>query len=338
MSDMLNHYYCGRQSLETLPAEMTISRLIAAHYDAFRLGTQGPDFFFYGFPLSVGRRQSALPFGGMIHRRHIDDFFEAGFDFAFSHPDTRDLILCYLAGFSCHHALDTATHPYIYYRTGCYDKTDSRTRIYAYYHKLLEVLLDVAFSQFEYGRQGCYFNLPKIFTVTPATKTALEAFYAQVLPAVFGDTPTPGSIARSIERSRRLARTFGDAPGRKKKMLRRFERIVGEEHCLSRAMYPLYTNEFLVLNLGHDTWCHPITGEQYHESYPDLFKAGVAGTVSRLGAISAAADAGSFSREAIHNQYGDLSYLTARPWQAAGEMRTFDLIFENHPELLDPHK
>ena len=51
MSDMLNHYCCGREALDALPEHSTMNAIILNHYDAYRLGTQGPDFFYYHHPM-----------------------------------------------------------------------------------------------------------------------------------------------------------------------------------------------------------------------------------------------------------------------------------------------
>lgn len=331
MSDMLNHYFCGQRAFELLPEESPMRTIIADHYDVYRLGTQGPDFFYYDFPIPLPGHYPTTQYGSLIHRQRINDFFIQGLAYAKSHPWERDVVLSYLAGFLSHHALDTATHPFIFYRTGCYDRHFPPSRIYSYFHKRYEVLLDVANLRYVFNQWACHFNAEKIFTLSPQTEEILDLFYSHILRCVYGVSPSPHSFKKSLHNTRRIVRHTADATGSKKWALSSVERLVGEEHALSRVFYPADTDIPLVLNLNHSSWRHPVTGAFSSDSYVDLFNRGTAQTVTRIQALDTPKIT---NAHVIPPLLQDHSYLTDLPWEDDREMQYFDFLFHQHPELL----
>ncbi|MDD2414045.1 MAG: zinc dependent phospholipase C family protein [Eubacteriaceae bacterium] len=332
MSDMLNHYYCGQEAFNNLPADTPLHQAIALHPDAYHLGTQGPDFFYYDMPLPPHKPNN--PLGSIIHTRGIDRFFYNGFQYAAGHPEDRSLILSYLAGFSCHHSLDTQSHPFIFYRTGRYDRSRWVTHFYSYFHKYYEVLLDVAFLQYRYKKLAATFNFRELFSPQPHTLTVLDNFYADVMRHTYGIEMQPGAVKRAVRSTRWLSFHFSDLDDYKKNILRRIEKLLNEEMAVSRVFYPMFTNERLVLNLSHNVWHDPCTNQPHQESYPDLFDLSVEQTNQRFQIINRwLTDPCAFSRDAIHLMYGNRSYLTGLPCTDKHKMTHFDIFFETIPHM-----
>lgn len=332
MSDMLNHYYCGREALSALPDDSALGRAIAAHPDAYYFGTQGPDFFYYDIPRPGHLACNHL--GSAIHTHRVDAFYYYGFQYTRQHPQSADVLLSYLAGFSCHHALDTISHPFIFYRTGRFDRTRWATHFYSYYHKYYEVLLDVAFVQYQYAQLAAAFNFSQLFAPDPSTVQVLEGFYAYVMRHAQGYEMVPGSLAKTIRSSHAVSFCFSDLNDYKKHALRRIERPLHEELALSRGLYPKFTDLRPVLNLDHEEWLDPCTGEPHHASYPELFARSLELTNRRFAAIDRLiADEWSLTMDAVHQIYGNRSYLTGIPCNEKQKMTHFDIIFYRHPHL-----
>lgn len=333
MSDMLNHYCCGREALDALPEHSTMNTIILNHYDAYRLGTQGPDFFYYHHPMPWKGAKPLHRYGNLIHKKRVDAFFYYGFKYAFTNERDRDIILSYLAGFSCHHSLDVATHPYIFYKTGHCDSTTPGSRIYSYYHKYFEVLLDVAHYQYEYQKLGCFFPLEKLFTPSPRTLNALEQFFTFIMKYIYGETTPRDCIKDALADTAQLARLFSDPNNRKRHFLQPIERLIQEERLVTRVFYPLYTNEYLVLNVPEEPWQHPCTGETCTDSYPQLFKQAVSDTVHKINMMDNFLDNDNVTVSEVHEMYGNKCYDRAIPCGSDLEMTYFDIIFEKHPQL-----
>lgn len=327
MSDMLNHYYCGRAALAKLPEDSPIRQLILQHYDAFRLGTQGPDFFYYHFPFPWQPYSSLHNYGTLIHTQKIDAFFYYGLKYAFTSQKERAIILSYLAGFTCHHALDTSSHPYIFNKTGCYDEQDASTRIFSYWHKTFEVLLDVAFLQYAYGKTASSFSFEKLFSPTAETADALESLYAFMMGSVYQQSIKSGFIHDALKDIRTAASLFPDPHKRKQIALQTLEQCLQEKGVLSRCFYPLYTDELSVLNLAHHPWQHPCTGETSTESYPQLFDKAVEKTTDHLLQLDKLILSPHFTLETIHQIYQNQSYDTGLPCGQASPMQYFDYFF-----------
>ncbi|MDO4288786.1 MAG: hypothetical protein Q4C55_06315 [Eubacterium sp.] len=334
MSDMLNHYCCGRDALKAMPEDSAIKKIILENYDAYRLGTQGPDFFYYHHPMPWNPLRPLHRYGNKIHKTKIDAFFYFGFQYALNAPKDKNIILSYLAGFSCHHSLDVASHPYIFYLTGHCDAKAPGSRVFSYYHKYFEVLLDVAYYQYEYQKLACFFPLDKLFTPRKKTVDALEAFYSFIMACVYNEPLQRGCVADTLQDTAELARFFGDPRTRKKRVVRAIEKLIDEEKVVSRVFYPLFTDELTVLNLANHPWKHPCTGEVHSESYPQLFKQAVAETTRKLTAIDSFMDLPKGpTPEIIGDMYHNLCYDTGLPANAGLDMQYFDIIFDHYPQL-----
>ncbi len=334
MSDMLNHYCCGREALAAIPQDSTIAEIILSNYDAYRLGTQGPDFYYYHHPMPWNPIKPLHRYGNKIHKTKIDAFYYFGFQYALNVPKERDIILSYLAGFSCHHSLDVASHPFIFYLTGHCDAKAPGSRIFSYYHKYYEVLLDVAYYQYEYQKTACYFPLKKLFTPRQKTVDALERFYSFIMSCVYNEPIQPGCVKDTLQDTAELADLYSDPHAKKKRIVQKLEKIIDEELVVSRVFYPMSTDELTVLNLANHPWKHPCTGEIHNESYPQLFKEAVQETVRKLLAIDELIRLPKGpTPDMIHNMYHNLCYDTGLPADDNLEMQHFDIIFEHHPHL-----
>lgn len=104
MPDVVTHNRMGRSVYKKLPAEISsgIDRSI------FRVGLLGPDpyskYRFFAPPLRRGINKRFV----VMHREKTGDFLTE----MAKYSQTPEMF-SYLAGFLCHYALDSTTHPYI---------------------------------------------------------------------------------------------------------------------------------------------------------------------------------------------------------------------------------
>lgn len=104
MSEMLSHYFCAQDVKAALPDTSTLKAAIAAHPDAYNLGAQGPDFFFYDLLPVPGRRNFHIKYGSLIHGNAVDAFFTTGWRACQALTGhARETAAAYLAGFTVHH-------------------------------------------------------------------------------------------------------------------------------------------------------------------------------------------------------------------------------------------
>ena len=162
MPDLVSHYYFGEQVLASLP-EATQTPI---HKDIFFHTTPGPDVW---FPMGFygGKNKAKSKRGGYMHKNNTGAFLTALARECRSGTD-RDALFSYLAGFLCHYALDTVTHPYILYFTGEYDDTPE-TIAYRGNHMRLERAIDCWIIRSKYALVPGRFSITERFTGGLAT-------------------------------------------------------------------------------------------------------------------------------------------------------------------------
>lgn len=93
------------------------------------------------------KRQSRVrEFGHYFHKNNTREFFinlinYIKYNDLGHNPET----MAFLYGFLSHYILDSTMHPYIYYKTGVFDKNNKDTHKYKSKHHLMEVYLDKYF-------------------------------------------------------------------------------------------------------------------------------------------------------------------------------------------------
>ena len=103
MPDTTAHHYFGQQVFKALPAD--VQALLSAHKSVFDLGLQGPDLLFYYKPFLNNQIREL---GVQIHWHSARGRMAAAAARLRERAD--DAALCYLLGYACHHALDSAFH------------------------------------------------------------------------------------------------------------------------------------------------------------------------------------------------------------------------------------
>ena len=327
MSDMLNHYYCGREILQKLPDDNRFRQAALTHYDAYRFGTQGPDFLYYSVLSALVNRKSQK-LAKLIHTQNTSRFFYDGLRYSLN-SENPDIGLAYMAGYTTHYALDVETHPFIFCRTGKFEASQPWTRVYGYMHKMYEVLLDTAMAQYEYKEQAVYQTCEKVFQVRPETSDYLEKFYHDTALETYGFVTTPGAVTASQKAALHIVETAKDPSGIRRKIIAPVENMVGQPLAVTRLLYPVYTDELSVLNLNHETWHQPVTGQAHNESYPKLFHSAVDKGAYLLENTNSLIQKNNFTSDDILALYKNKSYLSGVGCEIEETFKYFDLFFDS---------
>ena len=101
MPDIVVHTSFGKEAAQRIDFEI--------ENDVYRFGLLGPDpYLFYRFFVPPFRNR-VNRYSSVMHRTHTGDFLAELANRAKGNPE----VFPYLAGFLCHYALDSNTHPYI---------------------------------------------------------------------------------------------------------------------------------------------------------------------------------------------------------------------------------
>ena len=142
MPDMLAHYLVAEQAARRLDGTQA-ARLVDGAWDAYKVGAQGPDVFFYA---NLLRRRGRPDLAHLTHRHRMSAAFRSLLGLAMALPaDERQVALAFVAGYAAHLCLDAEAHPWVLYWTGdITEGADAELKAQAFRrHGVLEASIDV---------------------------------------------------------------------------------------------------------------------------------------------------------------------------------------------------
>lgn len=166
MAGLFSHLISGKATLNTLDDEY--KEILNKHKQAYYLGTQGPDLFFYYYTGNFYNSTRSL--GYILHKERIGKFLsELLYQTKHIKNDNdREIATAYFLGYISHYVVDAHAHPYVYYHAGF--STRKRFKFSpknSIYHRRLEsnldkILLDYAYDNAKehHTRSENLFDLP----------------------------------------------------------------------------------------------------------------------------------------------------------------------------------
>ena len=138
MPATVTHAFFAKDVFEILPVEIS-KRL---NLDRCKMFGQSVDSLMFYNLFSIMPGKDIRRFQSYFHSHKTQDFFLNLLRYI--HDNNLDDIdvNSFLVGFLCHFALDSTLHPYIIYKTGCFDKKNPNTYKYNNVHAFMETFLD----------------------------------------------------------------------------------------------------------------------------------------------------------------------------------------------------
>ncbi|WP_028242809.1 zinc dependent phospholipase C family protein [Pseudobutyrivibrio ruminis] len=330
MPGFITHLLFGEQSISFIESTDTRT-LIEKHQTAYSLGLEGPDIFFYHIPAYLFYKRNI---GKVMHDENVMLFFDYLFDARNSFEDAHSRRICdaYILGFLGHYTLDTACHPYIYYKTdhlenikksGVYDfgkhvslETDIDHIILNHYKHILP-------SEYDYATAVCPSRNEK--------RVISELLYIAINKTYPRNKIRLRTIKNSINTFIRLNHKMNDPQGKKKRHIRSIEQFFFKCAVISSMIpsdsyikYPDPCNE------KHNTWYNPWNPAKVHdESVFDIMNKSMPTYIERIELYMKACGNTSFIdsesnvkeetnqflhyRNLLLSNLSDLSYLSGLP-------------------------
>jgi len=272
MPAILTHHLFGKAVLSKLGAGAFPTR---DERDAFLLGNQGPDPFFYA--VFTPQMVAVKKFGSALHSEKVDESIDALRALVRALPEPQQKVAdSYLCGYLCHFTLDSIEHPLIFSQqyaiTGAgikgLDADDG-----SFVHGQIESDLDTMMLYQLTGRTIREFVVPRqvLFASDEVLRLA-NSLYTQVALGVYGLELPGDAFSRSVRDMRASVRVLYSPSGKKRVVLGYLERVF-RRHSLMQAMsHREQTGEDCAFNnSAHATWTHPFTGDQHDTSFTDGF-------------------------------------------------------------------
>lgn len=253
MPGFTTHYLFGLNTYRQLEHN-PLKKIIHTNHEAYSLGLQGPDLFFYFLPSYAIHANNI---GSVAHTEDTGKFlyYLLNSRQLFTERRQQHIAEAYIAGFLGHYTLDTHCHPYIYWQTDFQEKNNR----YHGRHMCLEVDIDTELLQFykqccpSAFRQDTVIHLTRLQVRTIAT--ILHYVYRKTYPELGILYPTMYISIRSIQLG---TKWLWDPSGKKKRLLCGLEQLILGYPLLS-TLIPSDTQKFYLdpLNILHRPWHNP---------------------------------------------------------------------------------
>ena len=260
----------------------------------FEFAAFGPDPWFLYKPWK-DKRQGR---GRRMHTTRTGEFLNALARRAAesSHPDE---LFSYLAGFLCHYALDSATHPYIISRT-------TREILVPGAHRMFEHSLDTLQMRRDGNLEGKH-PLTSHYMAKMKLPEALDGDLEKVYGDVYGWKKVRKALNGTYRRFYLCYRMMENPKG----FLARLTRLTGSEKLKSLAYSESLLDGTDVENEGHAPWCHSHEESEIHtESFGEMRQKAAAKAVSMIEAVYRFVYRKEGTPEELAEQIGNLSYLS----------------------------
>lgn len=273
MPGFVTHYLFGVDAYKKIHVE-SIRRNLRKNHNAYALGMQGPDVFFYYLPTFIFHKTNI---GDLAHRKDTGAFLmyllesRTLFNGNLKYQRIAD---AYISGFLGHYTLDSIVHPYVYALTKYNPKEAPKDTVYFGQHAYLETEMDNEFLFLKKGLSPTQFRQHETIFLSASQKKVISKMLSYAYTNTYnGIKVYPFQISAATRWMCAGIKLMHDPSGQKKVIVRYIERLLFDRPYIS-AMMPSdkYKFVFNCFNLNHRSWKHPWTKETSNESFFDLYE------------------------------------------------------------------
>lgn len=241
----------------------------------YEMFSQSFDNFLYYISLNFKKYNSVKKLTKKGHKTNVKKYFMHILKNIMDlHLENDPQVLAYLYGSINHYVLDSTCHPFIFYKTGVYDKKKKETKKYRGLHGDMESNIDAFFYINKYHKLYYKVNITKEFIPKITFSKNLE----NIVNASIYDTFKLDKMAKcyfsGYKNSRILYRLFiNDKYGIKKLMYKILDKVL-----LIRPTNFEYYSTYIkqpninYLNIAHKKWYYPSDESiSSNESFIDLY-------------------------------------------------------------------
>lgn len=316
MPAIFAHYFCGEKAIKRM--DKHTRELYEQNWPMFRLGCQGPDILFYHNVEPWRKDYGLYQLGRSMHAKYIDRMVHSALSFIRRAPRAQqDGLVAYLAGYLCHYALDSTTHPYVYYVA-----KDS------IHHIRLETMLDVMMREKRHLKPG-QLTVGAIIALPAEEMKRVGELYSAVCKEVYEREIPPDYVVKALRDMNLSQRILRDPKGRKIKLVRGLERMLRRpEGDFTRIVYPLHPDEkYDYANLKNRPWKNPCDESIVkQDNFFELVEQ-AAQQAAELATMLYKVYNGDENEEALIQLVGHQSFNTGLPYEQGEEMKYFNVIF-----------
>lgn len=285
MPDIWTHILCGNKSIAAIDNDELYSEILNK-INIFKLGTQGPDiFYYYKFWRGINTKGDKI-LGKLMHTDRTGEFLINCLKYLKAQSGRNNYIelLVYVLGFISHYTLDSIAHPYIY----CYAFSQSNNISSSYmtdaYHKKIETIIDNIYlrenSDLCFGGITPYEAIDVGICVPGSINDCLKSQIQYIY-----NFKIKNSIINNAYRDMKIGlKLLYDPTSIKVKTTKFVEKILRTPEKYSCAFYPINVDcNFDYMNNSHNEWCNPYKKqESCRYSFNDLLNLAVVESSNKI--------------------------------------------------------
>lgn len=266
------HAYFSQDVYDILPS--TIKNKL--NVDRLKTFGQSTDslMFYNLFNILPGKRVRS--FQNYFHTNKTQEFFINLINYIKENNYINDSDVCsFLVGAICHYVLDSTIHPYIFYKTGYFNKKDKSTYKYNNVHAFMETFLDNDMIKRRENINPYKFKIGKFCLNTKAFSKELNDTLDKVFDQTFEFKNMSKIYSKSLKQMKRAIVVFRqDQFGVKKFFYKLADTFTSRKTFRFEAIsyhYPIQDRHNF-LNENHKIWRNPTTYDMTStESFLDLY-------------------------------------------------------------------
>ena len=268
MPAIIAHYLMSKASAKSL-SNKEVFENIKQHSSIFYLGAQGPDILLF----ALGNKElNAL--GERMHREGIKSFYSECINRLrkTSIHDGRGELSAYMAGFLCHYALDTCTHPYIYYKTGFSDEDGNLDIESTIRHRFFETTIDCILSNHLDDKDPFSQNVFEKISIASKKRVLIGKFLSDVIASSYNVFIYPEDLSKALKDIAFVYKMLSDKTGKKRAFAMKLSKVFRGIAPIAALIHytPVNTQDYL--NERRDVWYYPWDDAiDVNLSFMDLF-------------------------------------------------------------------
>lgn len=327
MPSTMTHTYFGLDVYQGLPNHC--QNKIKNKLEYFKLFCQGSDpFMFYHFFLGK-RAKEVKSIQTKMHQTNTQKFFLSIIHYIEkNHLIENQEVMAYLYGYICHYCLDYHTHPFIYYKSGCFHPEDKKTHAYNGVHQEIEYAIDCYFIQKKELQDPklfkVYRHIFQVHSFSPTLKNLMKetiekTYHLKNIVPLYLDS------IRAMKLFFRFANY--DPYGIKLKLYKMIDGLTSDKTIRLQELSYYYTSpkKLTYLNLEHQPWCYPWDNfESFTTSFLDLYEEAKEQAISFIKEVTMMLEKNKINEKRLAELFPDLSFSTGMPCREKLTMKYFE--------------
>lgn len=325
MPQLITHNLFGDDVFQKL--DKNIQNTFADEKNAYEMFCQSFDNFLYYTSFNFKKTKKINHLAKRGHKTNVNKYFMNILkNIVDLNLENDPQALSYLYGSINHYVLDSTCHPFIFYKTGVYNKKKKETKKYIGLHGDIESNIDAFFYINRFKKSYNKVNITKEFIPKIKFSDNLKLIIDKTFLETFNEKNISKYYFKSYNISRVLYKVFiNDRHGLKKILYKIFDKFVP----IRSTNFEYYTTfikqpNISYLNIEHKKWCYPSDKSiESTDSFIDLYNKAIDKSVML---ISLAHDVINKKKniEEFAEKIGNLSYVRGLDCDNSRYMTNFE--------------